>query len=307
MNETVTETVAAGVRILEAESLAHPKENDEAKATGALPLTVIEPARRWGMSGLIEVWRFRELLLFLAWRDIMVRYKQTVLGIGWAVALPLATMLAFSLLLGGVGSLTGGIEHYPLYVFSGMIGWNFFINTVTTGGNSVLANERLITKVYFPRLIIPLATIGVSFFDLLIGFVLLCGMMVFFGAASGWSIAFLPLIVGALCIAAAGFGILFAALIVAQRDFKYFLALAGQLWLLATPCIYLPVDVVSERVRAWLPLNPAYGLVLAFRQSVLGGAIDWYSFLISAAVGTAVFLAGVVYFRRVERSFADLI
>ncbi|HEV3386585.1 MAG TPA: ABC transporter permease, partial [Gemmata sp.] len=196
---------------------------------------------------------------------------------------------------------------YPLFVFAGMIGWTFFINTVTSAGNSVIANERLITKVYLPRLIIPLATVGVSIFDLIIGSLLLAGMMLVFGVAPGWSILLLPLVVLALGVAAAGFGILFAALIVAQRDFKYILTFASQFWLFATPCIYRSVDAMNETVRAWLPFNPAYGLVLAFRQATLGGPIDWYSFGVSTAMGLAVFLIGIVYFRRVERSFADLI
>lgn len=269
------------------------------------PLTVIEPAGGWGLRGLSELWRYRELLLFLAWRDISIRYKQTVLGIAWAVAQPVATMLIFTLFM-----VSAGIENYPLYVFTGMIAWSLFINTVTTAGNSVLTNERLITKVYFPRLLVPLASVGVSVFDFLIGSLLMVGMMVFYGASPGWSLLFLPLILAALLVAAAGFGILFAALIVAQRDFKYVLLFASQLWLFATPCIYSSAAAASDTVRPLLPLlplNPAYGLVMAFRQAVLGGAIDWYAFGLSTAVGILVFLGGVLYFRRAERDFADLI
>jgi lipopolysaccharide transport system permease protein len=287
---------------------ARTMSHDETSET--LTVTVIEPAVAWGLAGLWELWRFRELLLFLAWRDIKIRYKQTVLGIGWAVAQPLVMMLVFTLFLGRMSGVAAGIEHYPLFVFAGLIGWTFFINTVTTAGNSVVANERLITKVYLPRLIIPLATVGVSIFDLVIGSVLLAGMMLYFGAVPGWSILLLPLVVLALGVAAAGFGILFAALIVAQRDFKYVLTFASQVWLFATPCIYGSVEAISEAVRTWLPwlpLNPAYGLVSAFRQATLGGPFDWYSFGLSTAVGIVVFLVGIIYFRRVERSFADLI
>jgi lipopolysaccharide transport system permease protein len=279
----------------------------EAETPDERVITIIEPARGWGLADVGELWRFRELLLFLAWRDIAIRYKQTALGIGWAVAQPVATMLVFALFLGRVSGVAAGIEHYPLFVFTGMIGWTFFINTVTTAGNSVITNERLITKVYFPRLIIPLATVGVSIFDLLIGSVLLGAMMLAFGVVPSWSILLVPLIVLALGVAAAGFGILFAALIVAQRDFKYILAFASQLWLFATPCIYLSVDALGETTRMWLPLNPAYGLVLAFRSAVLGGPWDWYSFGVSAAVGVTIFVVGVIYFRKIERTFADLI
>ena len=276
-------------------------------ATDSPPVTVIEPASGWGLAGLGELWRFRELLLFLAWRDIKIRYKQTVLGLGWAVAQPVATMLVFCLFLGQVSEITSGIEHYALFVFAGMIGWTFFINTVTSAGNSVITNERLITKVYFPRLIVPLATVGVSLFDLLIGSILLVGLMLVYGVAPGWSLLLVPLVVLSLGVAAAGIGILFAALIVAQRDFKYILTFASQLWLFATPCIYRSVGGLSETERTWLPLNPAYGLVLAFREAVLCGPFDWYSFGVSSAVGIVLLLCGVMYFRRVERSFADLI
>lgn len=304
MNETATPVQPATMP--PAASPALDRSMGE-NASPELPVTVIEPARGWEVVKLGELWRFRELLLFLAWRDIKIRYKQTVLGIGWAVAQPVATMLIFALFLGRVSGVAAGIEHYPLFVFAGMVGWTFFINTVTTAGNSVIANERLITKVYFPRLIVPLATVGVSIFDLFIGFILLANMMLVFGVSPGWSILLLPLVILALGVAAAGFGILFAALIVAQRDFKYILAFASQLWLFATPCIYLSVDALGETVRTWLPLNPAFGLVLAFRQAILGAPFDWYSFSVSTIVGVMVFLVGIIYFRRVERSFADLI
>ncbi len=305
MNDAATDVEPATMPHSASPDPARTMNADETADT--LPLTVIEPARAWGLSGFWELWRFRELLLFLAWRDITIRYKQTVLGVAWAVAQPVVMMLIFTLFLGRVGGVAAGIEHYPLFVFAGMIAWTFFINTVTTAGNSVLANERLITKVYLPRLIIPLATVGVSIFDLIIGSVLLAGLMLVFGVAPGWSILLLPLVVLALGVAGAGFGILFAALIVAQRDFKYILTFASQFWLFATPCIYLSVDALGNLMQTWLPLNPTYGLVLAFRQTTLGGPIDWYSFGISTAVGIAVFLVGIIYFRRVERNFADLI
>ncbi len=309
MNDAATQVEPATMPLPASPEHARTMSDDETSET--LPITVIEPAGAWGLAGIWELWRFRELLLFLAWRDIKIRYKQTVLGIGWAVAQPVVMMLVFTLFLGKVGGISAGIEHYPLFVFAGMIGWTFFINTVTTAGNSVIANERLITKVYLPRLIIPLATVGVSIFDLLIGSVLLAVLMLVFGVAPGWSILLLPLVVLALGVASAGFGILFAALIVAQRDFKYILTFASQFWLFATPCIYQSTDAlgetVGETVRALLPLNPAFGMVLAFRQATLGEPFDWYSFGISSAVGIAVFLGGIIYFRRVERSFADLI
>ncbi len=305
MNETVThlEPKAPADTPAPAPALAVAP----AASTAGRAVTVIEPSAGLDFSGLREVWRFRELFLYLAWRDIKIRFKQTVLGIGWAVAQPVATMLIFSLSLGRMNDVADRIEHYPLFVFAGLIGWFFFINTVTAAGNSVIANERLITKVYFPRLIIPLATVGVSVFDLLIGSVLLGAMMLVYGVAPGWNLLLLPLVMLALGIASVGLGVLFSALIVAQRDFKYILTFAAQLWMLATPCIFLSENALGGLARTWLPLNPAYGLVLAFRQCVLGGVFDWYSFGLSAAVGGVVFVAAVLYFRHTERYFADLI
>ena len=278
-----------------------------APATPEPPLTVLEPQHGWALPDLRELWRYRELLFFLALRDIKVRYKQTALGVGWAVAQPLATMAVFALFLGRMGGVGGGVEHYPLFVFAGMVAWTFFGNTVTAAAGSVVANERLITKIYFPRVAIPLSTVGVGLFDLVIAAALLAVLAAFFGVAPGWSVLLLPAVVAALAVAAAGVGVLLSALIVAQRDFKYVLTFGVQLWMFATPSLYLPPEALSETARWWLPLNPAYGLVLAFRQASLNSPIDWYAFGVSSAVGLLLLLGGMMYVRRVERSFADLI
>ncbi len=271
------------------------------------PLTVLEPQRGWALPDVRELWRYRELLFFLALRDVKVRYKQTVLGLGWAVAQPLATMAVFVLFLGKMAGTSNGIEHYPLFVFAGMVAWTFFGSTVTTAAGSVVANERLVTKIYFPRLVIPLSTVGVSAFDLVIASGLLAVIALSFGVVPGWSILAMPLVVLMLAVASAGVGVLLAALIVSQRDFKYVLTFGVQLWMFATPSIYLPTEALGPTAQTYLPLNPAYGLVLAFRQSALGGAIDWYALGVSSAVGVLFAVAGVLYFRRVERSFADTI
>lgn len=271
------------------------------------PATVIEPQRGWALPDLRELLRYRELLFFLALRDIKVRYKQTVLGIGWAVAQPLATMAVFALFIGRMAGVANGVEHYPLFVFAGMIAWTFFGNTVTAAAGSVIANERLVTKIYFPRLIIPLATVGVGLFDLAIASVLLAAMAAGFGVLPGWSVLLLPLTVVMLAVAAAGVGVLLSALIVSQRDFKYVLSFGVQLWMFATPSLYLPAESLGPTAQTYLPLNPAYGLVLAFRQAAIGGAFDWYAFGVSSAVGILLALVGMLYFRRVERGFADVI
>jgi lipopolysaccharide transport system permease protein len=271
------------------------------------PPTVIVPGGGWRWPDLRELWRYRELLYFLALRDLKVRYKQTVLGVGWAVVQPLATMAVFALFLGRMGGVAGGVEHYPLFVFAGMVAWTFFGNTVTAAAGSVITNERLVTKIYFPRLVIPLSTVGVGLFDLLIASVLLAVMAACYGVALGWSVLLLPLVVGSLAVAASGAGVLLSALLVVQRDFKYILTFGVQLWMFATPSLYMPVDALGPTAQLWLPLNPAYGLVLAFRQAALGGPFDWYAFGVSSAAGAALAFFGMLYFRRVERGFADTI
>ena len=286
--------------------VANPEPvNAPPEPADSLPVTVIEPRPGWGLLDFRELWRYRELLVFLAWRDVKIRYKQTVFGLAWAVAQPLATMAVFSLFLGRAAGVSEGIEHYSLFVFAGMVAWAFFSNTVSTAALSVVTNERLVTKIYFPRLVMPLSTVGVTLFDLVISFALLAVMAAGYGVQPSWSWLLLPIIVGFLAIAAAGVGVLLSALVVAQRDFKYVLTFGVQLWMFATPCVYMSDAAMSETAKWWLPLNPAYGLIAAFRQAALGGDVDAYSFGVSAAVGVLVAVFGVMYFRRVERTFAD--
>ncbi|MBN9120299.1 MAG: ABC transporter permease [Planctomycetes bacterium] len=284
-----------------------PPARPAALALPELPLTVLEPQSGWALPSLRELWRYRELLFFLALRDIKVRYKQTVFGVGWAVAQPLMTMAVFALFLGRVAGVANGVEHYPLFVFAGMVAWTFFGNTVNAAAGSVVANERLVTKIYFPRLVIPLSTVGVGVFDLVIASALLGLMALGFGVAPGWSVLLLPLVVLSLAVAAAGVGILLSALIVAQRDFKFVLGFGVQLWMFATPSLYMPASALDPDLLPFLPLNPAYGLVQGFRQAALGGPFDWYAFGVSSAVGLVLAFGGMLYFRRVERSFADTI
>jgi lipopolysaccharide transport system permease protein len=274
-----------------------------------VPITVIQPRGAWGLVDLAELWRYRELLFFLVWRDVKVRYKQTVLGLAWAVVQPVATMLVFVLFLGHVARIAQGVEHYALYVFAGMVPWTFFSNAITGAGNSLIANERLVTKVYFPRLAVPLSNVGAALFDFGIAFILLVGMALWYGVVPGPGLLLVPVIALLLVVATSGFGVLLSALIVAQRDFRYVLTFGVQLWMFATPCIYLPpIDPVMQPRAAWtLPLNPAYGLILAFRQAVLNLPIDFYALGVSSAVGAVVLLAGMIYFRHVERSLADII
>src|SRR5262245_7963998 len=277
-------------------------------AAPEVPVTVIEPCPGWRLIDLGEVWRYRELLFFLAWRDVKVRYKQTVLGAAWAVLQPLATMAVFALFLGRVGGIADNIPNYSLFVFAGLLPWTFFANALASAGQSVVANQNLVTKVYFPRLIIPLGAVGAALVDFFVAFGMLLVLMGLNGVWPGWGFLWLPPLLLLLVITAVGAGTLLAALTVAYRDFRFVVPFLVQLWMFATPSIYMRAElVVGERAQALLPLNPAYGLILNFRQAALGGPLDWYALAVSATVSVALLVVGCVYFRRVERNFADII
>jgi lipopolysaccharide transport system permease protein len=271
-------------------------------------LTVIEPTRGWHLVNFREVWRYRELLYFLAWRDVKVRYKQTVLGAAWAVIQPLATMVVFSLFVGRLVKSDGDGIPYPLFVFAGLIPWAFFSNVILSAGMSIVGNQNLVTKVYFPRLIIPISCGAVGLIDFAVSAGILLVMMACNGVAPGLGAPLVPVILLVMACAAIGIGCLLAALTVAYRDFRSVVPFAVQLWMFATPCIYLdPAAVVGPTGRAVLPLNPAYGLILNFRQALLGGPFDWYALAVSSGVSLALLCMGCLYFRRVERSFADIV
>jgi lipopolysaccharide transport system permease protein len=277
-------------------------------------VTVIERKPGWRLVDLGELWRYRELLFFLTWRDVKVRYKQTALGAIWAVLQPFATMVVFSLVFSRMGAVnTDGIP-YPLFVFAGLLPWFFFSNAITSASQSVVGNQNLVTKIYFPRLIIPTGAVGAGLVDFGVTMVMLVALMVYYMATGawafvpGWGLLMVPLLALCLVIAALGVGTLLSALTVAFRDFRYVVPFALQLWMFATPCIYLEASTLAgPRGQALLSLNPAYALIYSFRQAMLGGPLDWSSLAVSAAVSVALLLVGCLYFRRVERSFADII
>jgi lipopolysaccharide transport system permease protein len=277
-------------------------------ATPNLPLTVIEPARGWRWINLRELWRYRELLYFLTWRDIKVRYKQTVLGAAWAVIQPLATMAVFTLFLGQAG-LAGELPYaYSLFVFAGLLPWTYFANALASGGQSLVTNQNLVTKVYFPRLLIPLGAVTAGLVDFVIAFGMLLVLMACHGVWPSLGFLWVPPLLVLLVLAALGVATLLAALTVAYRDFRFVVPFLVQLWMFATPSIYMQADrVVGERWLWLLPLNPAYGLISNFRQAVLGGPLDFYALTVSGAMSVALLLLGCLYFRRTERSFADII
>jgi lipopolysaccharide transport system permease protein len=273
-----------------------------------LPVTVIERKSGWHLIDLREAWRYRELLYFLTWRDIKVRYKQTALGATWAVLQPLASMAVFTLFFGHVAQMPSDGLPYPMFVFAGLLPWFFFSNAVASASQSVIGNQNLVTKIYFPRLFIPMGSVAASLVDFAIGGGLFLTMMPFFGVAAGWGLLVVPLLVGLLVVASLGVGMLLSALTVAYRDFRYVVPFTIQLWMFATPSIYMsPEALRASRWGYLLPLNPAYGLIANLRVALLGGEFDHYALAVSGVVSCLLLVVGCLYFRRVEYTFADII
>ncbi len=277
--------------------------------TSAKPhVTVLTPLGGWPTIDVAELWRFRDLIYFLAWRDVKVRYKQTALGVVWAVLQPLLMMVVFTIFfdrLAGTGS--DGLP-YPLFACAGLLPWTFFATAITSASNSVVGSERLITKVYFPRLAVPLAAVGAAVVDFVCALALLAGAMLFYGVAPGPGFVLAPLVFGVILLSALGIGTFLAALNVAYRDFRYVVPFLIQLWMFATPALYMKATGARSAFATWLwTLNPLNNLIATFRAVVLGGPIPWGGFLLSAGLAVFVFLAGCFYFRRVEDRFADII
>jgi lipopolysaccharide transport system permease protein len=298
-------------KLITAEPLAEPRAGVGASPPPALTgatepvLTILQPTSGWQLVNFRELWRFRELLFFLAWRDLCVRYRQTVLGIAWAVLQPLATMLVFTLFLArAMNQDTLGVP-YSLFAYAGLAPWFFFANAIGAAGQSVVSNQNLITKIWFPRLLIPLSAVAVALVDFLVSCVVLAGWMLWFGVAPGWDVLLLPVLMLVLLLAALGVGTLLSALTVCYRDFRHVLTFLVQLWLFATPSVYL--ETTGWLSGAWLGLNPAHGLISGFRASLLGTPWDVPAVLSSAMTSIVLLGLGCLYFRRVERSFADII
>jgi len=260
-----------------------------------------------GMEGVSELWRYRELFYFLAWRDVKVRYKQTALGVAWAIVQPLMTMMVFSLLFGKLGNMPSDGMPYPLFYFGALLPWTYFSATLTTAGNSLVANAALVTKVYFPRVILPSSAAVSGLLDFAIGFVLLVGIMGYYGLTPGWTmLLWLPL-VALLFVLALSVSLILAALNVRYRDVKYTLPFLVQLWLFLTPVIY-PTSLIPERYRLLAALNPLSGVIDALRASLVPArSIDWRLLGMSTAVTCILFAVAFVYFRKSERSFADIV
>jgi lipopolysaccharide transport system permease protein len=255
-----------------------------------------------------DVVRYRELFIFLAWRDILVRYKQTVMGIGWALVRPFLTMVVFSFIFGRLAHLPSNGLPYPLLVFTAMLPWQLFASSLSESSNSLIGNANMISKVYFPRLIIPASTVVVSLVDFLISFSLLVGLMAWYHHAPSWRILALPLFVLIACAAALGAGLWLAALNVKYRDVKYVVPFLVQFGLYVSPVGFLS-SVIPEKWRLLYSLNPMVGVIDGFRWALLGshGSIHLTGFILSLAVVVVMFASGIWYFRKTEALFADMI
>ena len=256
-----------------------------------------------------DLWRYRELFQVLAWRDVSVRYKQTIIGVAWALIRPFLTMVVFTVIFGKVAKLPSeGSAPYALMVFAGLLPWTFFATALAEASNSLISNANLIGKVYFPRLIVPTATVVVAFIDFLISFVILVGVMAWYRFLPGWQILLLPVFVVLAFFASLGPGLWITALNVKYRDFRYVIPFIVQFGLYISP-VGFTSSVIPEKWRLLYSLNPMVGVIDGFRWCILGGqsAIDWNAFGLSIGV-TALFLwLGVRKFRQTEKSFADLI
>jgi lipopolysaccharide transport system permease protein len=275
-------------------------------APGPRTPTIIDASRGWSPLRLGELWEYRELLYFLVWRDVKVRYKQTALGVAWAVLQPLLAMFVFSLFFGRLAGIPSDGLPYPVFSLAGLVPWTFFVFGLTEAANSVVGSRHLITKVYFPRLAIPLATVLAGLVDFAIALLLLLGVMTWYGVVPGvQAVMIVPLILLAFTTAL-GVGLWLAALNVQYRDVRYVLPFLSQLWLFATPIVY-PSSLVPGIWRTVYGLNPMVGVVDGFRWALLGTEAPGPVIAVSAVAALAVAAGGGYYFRRMERAFADVV
>ena len=272
-----------------------------------LPTFSIDPPKSWASIGLRELWDYRELLYFLTWRDIKVRYKQTALGAAWAVIQPFFMMVVFSLFFGKLAGVPSDGIPYPVFAFCGLLPWQLFAHALTESSNSLVGNQNLITKVYFPRLVVPIAAVLGGVVDFAIAFVILLVMMLYFGIVPGWAIVTLPLFIVLAITTALAVGLWLSALNVKYRDVRYTMNFLVQFWLFATPVAY-PSSLIPEQWRWAYGLNPMAGVVEGFRWALLGKTDPPGALLaVSIAVVVLLLIGGLYYFRKMEQEFADVV
>jgi lipopolysaccharide transport system permease protein len=277
------------------------------KSNPSTPSLRIDPPSRWTSVGFRELWEYRELLYFLTWRDVKVRYKQTVLGAAWAIIQPVFMMVVFSLFFGKLAKVPSDGIPYPVFTFCALLPWQLFAHGVAESSNSLVGNQNLITKVYFPRLVIPLSAVLSGLVDFVIAFIVLLALIFWYGIIPGWPIITLPAFVLLAICTALAVGLWLSALSVQYRDVRYLINFILQFWLFATPVVY-PSTIVPEKWRVLYGLNPMAGVVEGFRWALLGkssalGSILW----VSVGVVAVILVGGIYYFRRMEQEFADIV
>jgi lipopolysaccharide transport system permease protein len=271
------------------------------------PVTVIQPRSGWIPVDFRELWAFRELLFFFTWRDIKVRYRQTVLGAAWAVLQPLMTMLVFSLFFGKLGKMPSDDIPYPLFAYAALVPWTFFSNGITQTSNSMVTSANLLRKIYFPRLVVPAASILAGLVDFSIAFSVLLVLMAFYGFAPTLAAIWLPALLLLAIVTALGIGLWLSALNVQFRDVRHTVPFLTQFWLFATPIAYSS-SLLPERWRVVYALNPMVGVVEGFRWALLGtDTAPGPMVAVSTGVAVVLLVSGALYFRRMERTFADIV
>lgn len=270
------------------------------------PVVSIRPGGKFATLDLKALWAYRELLYFLTWRDVKVRYKQAALGAAWAVVQPFFTMIMFSIIFGKLAGLPSDGIPYPLFAYGAVLPWAFFSNSVTRSGNSLVGSAHLITKVYFPRMIIPVSAVASGLIDLLISFGMLILLAPYYGVGMTWNLLMVPALIAMTALLAVAVGMWTSALNVKYRDVHHALPFAIQLTMFATPIIY-PASIFPERWRWALNFNPLTGIIEGYRAALFGRPFDWTALAISAAITLSLLLYAALHFKKVERAFADIV
>lgn len=272
-----------------------------------IPVTVIRPSRGWVSLKLHDLWEYRELLFFLAWRDVSVRYKQTVLGAAWAIIQPFFTMIVFSIFFGRLAQIPSDGVPYPVFSYTALLPWQYFATAMANSSNSLVGSANLLSKVYFPRLIIPMASILPAVVDFALAFVVLLGMMLFYGIVPTWNVVWLPLFLLLALVTALGVGLWLSAMNVEYRDIRYTVPFITQFWMFASPVVYAS-SMVPEQWRWLYAINPMVGVIEGFRWALLGtDTAPGPMIAVSTVAALALLVSGAFYFRRMEKTFADVV
>lgn len=271
------------------------------------PITVFSPSKGWLSLNLREVWKYRELLYFLIWRDVKVRYKQTALGVAWAVLQPLITMVIFSIIFGQFAKLPSEGVPYPVFSYIALLPWQLFSGALQRAGTSLVVDANLLTKVYFPRLIIPTSAVAAGLVDFVISFIVLLGLMLWYGITPTWSIFWLPLFVLLALLTSLSVGLWLSALNVQYRDVQYMIPFLIQVWMYASPIAYSTTLIPSGPWRILYGLNPLVGIIQGFRFAILGGSPPDELIVLSVVIVLVLLVTGLFFFKRVEKTFADIV